>query len=442
MRKLTFDIAHLRKYINGELSSREMHEVERAAHDDEMLMDILSGLEVEKQHGTSIPSFGDIRQQITRKTARKPFWNNKFLQIAASAIVVLSVASLLLWNNDDQNVKTEIAVINNDTNPGFVGPSHDRIAEIASTADSSGRSFVSPDYTAQAGSAENMRKQSNASNNPASRKLTEQESKILAYTPTEKNIELNQDLTGTLNLGHPKHESDVIIINTEGQDKYSLMAANQKKQAQGKVADTRVSNNPNTPLSSAQMRARLSSLGLDSKTDLIWGQILDQQSKQPLAGVEVTDTQNDNVVLTDADGRFLYAANSKKSLKINASGYRAKEVKAEDGSQTILLSPLEDLLDDIGFDSKAVRSGKSVPSNGWEKYMSYLFSEIDKMTEGEYDLSVRLELNKEGTPTNVSIIRSSDKKLNAKVIYLIEHGPRWKVGVDAKNIYLQIKPRH
>lgn len=442
MHKLTFDIAHLRKYVNGELSSKEMHEVERAAHDDEMLSDILMGLEIEKSEGNPAVSFIDIHHKIVNRTQRKSasssLLHNRPLQIAASILIILS--GLLFWYNQDQHPKTEQTLIA-DAQQEIIGPSHDRIAEISSTPDSTVKLFSNPDYSPPRETNENIQRHQNLSGNPHSRKLTEQESQILAYTPTEKNIDFNQDFAGTLNLSHPKHENDVIIINTEGQDKYNLMASNQKKQTQPKIADTRVSSNPNTPLSSAQMRARLSSLGLDSQTDLIWGQVLDQRSKQPLAGVEVTDTQNDNVVLTDADGRFLYAANNKKSLKIIASGYRAKEVKAEDGSQTILLSPLEDLLDDIGYESKVLKSGKSIPTIGWEKYMTYLFAEIDKTTEKEYDLSVRMELNKDGRPTNVSIIRSSDKELNAKVIYLIENGSAWETGVDSKNIYLQIKPR-
>lgn len=443
MRKLTFDIAHLRKYANGELSSKEMHEVERAAHDDEMLSDILMGLEIEKNNASIPPSFVDIGDQIRKRAQQgqrlRPLWNSNLFKIAASVVVLLTTTGILFWNNKNKDIPTE-ELVADDMPEGPIGPSHDRIAEIAATPDSVGQLFSSPEYSQQGAHTERRRKHENVSANLRSGKPTEQESQILAYTPTEKNIELNQDVAGTLNLGHPKHESDVIIINTEAQDKSNLSASNQKKQGQPKVAQTRVSNNPNTPLSSAQMRARLSSLGLDAKTDLIWGQVLDQQSKQPLAGVQVTDTQNDKVVLTDADGRFLYAANSKNSLKINASGYTAKEVKAEGGEQTILLSPLENLLDEIGFTQK-VKLEKSVPTNGWEKYMSYLFNEIDKITGAEYDFSVRMELNKQGKPVNVSIIRSSDRKLSPKVIDLIEHGPTWKAGADSKNIYIQIKPR-
>lgn len=44
-----FDIAYLRKYVNGELSDSEMYAIEKASHEDELLMDVLMGLEEEKK---------------------------------------------------------------------------------------------------------------------------------------------------------------------------------------------------------------------------------------------------------------------------------------------------------------------------------------------------------------------------------------------------------
>ena len=45
------DIAQLRRYVRGELSPQQMHEVERAAEADESLMDVLLGIEAEYAQG-------------------------------------------------------------------------------------------------------------------------------------------------------------------------------------------------------------------------------------------------------------------------------------------------------------------------------------------------------------------------------------------------------
>ncbi len=441
MHKLTFDIAHLRKYVNGELSSKEMHEIERAAHDDEMLTDILMGLEIEKNDKSIPPSFVDIRDQITERTQQqprsRPLWNSNIFKIAASVVVLLSATGILFWNSQRQETHSEELAANDMPEEGPIGPSHDRIAEISARPDSVAQLFSEPEYRPRAAHPEQNRKHENVSANLRSRKLTEQERQILAYTPTEKNIEFSQDIAGTLNLGHPKHESDVIIINTEAQDKSNLIASSQKKQAQPRIADTRVSVNPNATLSAAQMRAKLSNMGLEPQTNFISAQVLDQQSKKPLAGVEVTDTQNDRVALTDSEGRFTYLANNKQSLKINATGYNTREITTENGAQTILLSPKQSFLEEISITNDS-KSSKSTPVMGREKYVSYLRNEISKITEQSYAFTVQIALSKKGAPDTVTVIKSSDENLNTKVIHIIERGPRWTTGADWKKVTLEI----
>lgn len=43
MNKKYKDISYLRRYIDGELSAKEMYDLERMAHQNEMLVDILLG---------------------------------------------------------------------------------------------------------------------------------------------------------------------------------------------------------------------------------------------------------------------------------------------------------------------------------------------------------------------------------------------------------------
>lgn len=437
MRKLTFDIDYLRKYINGELSAREMHEVERAAHEDEMLTDILMGMEIEKEQGSNSIPLDSIRQQINQRTQhrsiKRPLWHNRYLQIAAST-VLLATVGILFWHQQDSSPTTEQAIASK-APESISAPTQADILE-ATAHDST--NHVLAHATPQPSTTHPENTQSEVQASSGNRSLTPHEKHILAYTPMEKNVELSQDIAGTLNLGHPKHESDVIIINTEATDKSNLLASNSRKQLQSKVPDARVSVNPNNTPSAAQMRARLSNMGLDPQTSFILGQVIDQQSRQPLAGAAVKDLQNDNVVVTDAEGRFAYAANSKKNLEINANGYNAREIAAESGEQTILLSPKETKPEEVSTGS-TTKITRSTPSVGWEKYLAYLHEEIAKHTSSNYTFNLQMELDKKGTPTRISVLKSSDKTLNPKVISLVEKGPSWKRGTDWKNIYLQIK---
>ncbi|WP_164112834.1 MULTISPECIES: carboxypeptidase-like regulatory domain-containing protein [Sphingobacterium] len=437
MRKFTFDMDQLRKYVNGELSAREMHEIERAAHEDEMLMDILMGMEIEKEHGSDPILLHSIRQQIDQRTQqqslKRPIWYNRYLQIAAS-IILLATVGILFWNQQNNTPKTEQAMASK-APESISAPTQADILEA--TANDSTNQVLSH-VTPQPSTTHPENRQSEEQASSGNRSLTPHEKHILAYTPVEKNVELSQDIAETLNLGHPKHESDVIMINTEATDKSNLLASNSRRQLQSKVPDARVSVNPNNTPSAAQMRARLSNMGLDPQTSFILGQVIDQQSRQPLAGAAVKDLQNDNVVVTDAEGRFAYAANSKKNLEINANGYNAREIAAESGEQTILLSPKENRSEEVDA-SGAAKINKSIPSVGWEKYLAYFHEELAKHTSTNYTFNIQMELDKKGTPIRISVLKSSDKTLNSKVISLVEKGPSWKRGTDWKNIYLQIK---
>lgn len=438
MDKPVFDIAYLRKYVNGELSSREMHEIERATHGDEMLMDIIMGLEIQKDQGSTYTPQDDIHQIMQRskqKSIKKSIWYNGYAKLAAT-IVLFSAVALFIWQQQDKSLKTEVNIVDHEqTAPSDetqTAPLHTPTVDNSSNqtlAEVKPHPLSDPSQRVQG---------TEHTHSHQSRVLTPQEKQILAYTPAEKNIKINQDISGTLNLNHPKHENDVIIINTEAADKSDLLAANARKQLQSSVPDARISANPNTIPSTAQMRARLNSMGLDPQTSLILGQVIDQQSRQPLAGAAVKDLQNDNVIVTDTEGRFAYATNSKKNLEINAIGYNAKEVVAESGAQTIVLLPKDNLEEEVSANNE-VNPNKSTPLMGWEKYMAHLRKELNKFTDQNYEFNVQIKLDENGKPTHVAILKSSHKVLNPKLKALIAQGPSWKKGTDWKNIQLRIK---
>lgn len=439
MHKFTFDIAHLHKYRNGELSPKEMHEIERAAHEDEMLMDILTGMELESKRGSDRSPLPAIRQQIAKRAQhqkyRKSLLYNRSLQIAASVVVVMTAAGILFWSPNNSKLQSESTIASSNQQAEGVSS----VPVVPNKEDTVLDSTAATRTESNPNALSRHSEQQIASKSTSDRSLSAHEKHILAYAPTPNSIELSQEVSGTLNLGHPKHENDVIIINTEAQDsKSSFLAANNRKQPKSKVADTRVSSNPNTPLSSAQMRARLSTMGLDPQADFMSVQVIDRKSGKPLSGASVKDTKNDNVIVTDSDGRFSYATTSKKNLTINAVGYTSREITTESGVQTILLSPLDNGLDEFAENNPA-KTSKSTPSNGMEAYMTYLRKEIAKLTNLPYDFTIQMELDKKGKPARVAILKSSDKNLNAKVIALLEKGPIWKRGTDWRKINLQLK---
>lgn len=441
MSKFSSNIALLRKYVNGELSPREMHEIERASHEDEMLMDILLGLEQEKKMNLNGKSTEDIHKKIedriTNQPIKRPWYYNRSYQAAASIILLISVAGFLFWSKQKDRDKVGTIIVKNEAENTQPVERND-IIENHTLTDSMEQLATESRIKKLPSATEHLYRAA-PTRQTSDRALTDQEKQILAYTPAEKNIEINQNITGSLNIGHPKYENDVIVINTESNDnKSNLIAANSRKTLQSKVGNAAISSNPNMQPSAAQMRARLNSMGLDPQTSFILGQVIDQQSREPITGVQVKDLQTNKVVITDEEGRFAYAANNKKNLEINAFGYKPKEIAAENGEQTILLTPDENMLEEVTL-SSSLKNVKSSPSIGWTKYNKQMHEEIAKLTNIKYEFKIRMELDRKGKPTRINFLKSTHSNLNASIAQLIEKGPIWEKGSDWKNIYLQFK---
>jgi TonB-dependent SusC/RagA subfamily outer membrane receptor len=92
------DISQIRKYLNGELDTHAMHELERQALDDPFLMDALEGYEqVGKNQQPNLDDLqGRIQQRIAPAKKRLSLW--PAMGIAASLLVFLSIGGWWLIN--------------------------------------------------------------------------------------------------------------------------------------------------------------------------------------------------------------------------------------------------------------------------------------------------------------------------------------------------------
>src|SRR5690606_10652892 len=100
MNKQYTDIAYIRRYVNGELSPREMFELEHAAQQDEMLMDIIMGMEFELSHHLS-DHIEELRRRINERISQSsPAHPVKFFpwakwSIAASVLRAIGITAYI-----------------------------------------------------------------------------------------------------------------------------------------------------------------------------------------------------------------------------------------------------------------------------------------------------------------------------------------------------------
>ena len=66
MSNSNYDIAYLKKYVNGELSPTEMYALEREAQRDPMLADILMGIEMDQNKTVITTINNQIAQRIEK----------------------------------------------------------------------------------------------------------------------------------------------------------------------------------------------------------------------------------------------------------------------------------------------------------------------------------------------------------------------------------------
>ncbi len=115
---MNYSADYIRKYLNGELTDKEMQALEKAALEDPFLSDAIDGLAESRKHSSSFESdIDDLKKRITERVQKDkrrrgivlffPRW-----QVAASIIIIVSITTLtitLLKNNIRQH---PISVVN------------------------------------------------------------------------------------------------------------------------------------------------------------------------------------------------------------------------------------------------------------------------------------------------------------------------------------------
>src|SRR5580692_3545507 len=86
----------VRKYLNGELSTSEMHQLEQAALDDPFLADGLEGLTVAPAAGIT-RDMEELRARLQQRVGRK---KTRFVPLAwrvAAAVILLLGLGFMAW---------------------------------------------------------------------------------------------------------------------------------------------------------------------------------------------------------------------------------------------------------------------------------------------------------------------------------------------------------
>jgi len=430
MNKEFHNISYLRRYVKGELSSREMFEIERASHADEMLMDIILGLEMEENLA---------KKRLNTQKNKVLGLSKKWLGMAASLLLAFVAGSIYMIRlNGISQPSTEVEKATNNlssTESAKKVPYSDDLQQ--QDYDHSGVNSKEDLPLALEKPAALARPRVNHKTPkkfPAA--PNRRDETIIVYIPAQKGVGGNAIWNRNNRIFDNETTEEETLETSKSTDAgQSLVAANTKSILIASNASPK-NKTVQDVTSAAQLRAKLTSMNLDPQTSMMLGRVIDEQSREPLAGVKVKDLDSKQIVTTDSTGRFAYASKIKSNLEIKAPGYKTREIGTTIGEQTISLNPSNgEAFDELSI--KANESKNSEPLLGWKRYKNYLDTEFAKVAAADISFMVQFELDNTGTPTKIKFTRSSHTTLNGQFRKIIEQGPKWHLGIDRKNITYQ-----
>ncbi len=398
MSKIDFDL--IRRYHKGELSAREMYELEYKAEHDPMLMDILMGMEQQRVIGQEAP-LADIRKRIERRVHPQKtvsIFNWKTWSIAATTILCLGIGAYFIFS---PRSKEQLASQDNSA------------AETTPELSDSKSNMSVENYINHMGGDSTSRLADATTNYP---KIQEEISKK-SRSKTNTNVEKTKALPSPITLGSPRQASSLDSNFVIRKNRSNRLAAN-------------------TTFREADQISELSPNGSSMK--LITGKVVDNSTREPLYGATLKVKNSKDAAVTDSTGDFKLSSSTANPLvEVRAIGYQTQQVPSNIlANGRIKLKP-EGMI--IGNNSpttnnplrKEIKFGKAQPIMGWSAYNDYVEEATKQFVykaTGAVTLSFKIDV--EGSPVNIKVKSSDNSTLDQRAVEIIKNGPKWRATMN------------
>ncbi len=411
------NIEDIRRYVRGEMSPREMFELERLAEADEMIMDILQGVQAEFDQGINPIAVQELNQNIHRRTTKEnaqaePIIEKEIPQTtrrkfpyrwiaSAAAVLLVFGVGTTYWLNRDPN--QEIASME----PLNIGKKKPSVA------------IQEPNINAE-------------------QYITSEES-ALANSP-EKNSE-RLAYSGQRNKPKAKRESgrlasldtfpiQIIPSNAEELVSQSLGYGKSEQIAYQEVATAprTASRMANSAVSMSPRASNLDAVSLNEIKSITTGIVLDGQTQKPISGATIRSLDMENAITTDATGKFILGSKTENAnLLVQAAGFEPTQ-RIADGAMRIELMPLVSAVKKTNGANSSIRSSK--PTMDLFAYQQHIDSVAQEKNMGHGEVTLSFHINANGKPTDIAVKKSAGAKLDRQAIRIIQNGPAWIRGTN------------
>jgi TonB family protein len=380
-----FTASDIERYHSGEMLPEERHALEKAALDDPFLADALEGYAF-----TSTPSddLAKIQLRLDEKKDRKKivplFQKYRWLSVAAILLVIVGTA-WLAYNISGKESKTlptalQKKKVDKDTNSVAVTPQN----ILQDSTDDKTTSVV----------------QGSVSNNHS--KVSTDKNKLTRETVgLTSNKQLNNSETIEIN-----QNTDAEIVSRAS----SVPARNETAASNNNFANIqRINGNANKAISPDP---RFNKVSNDITNKKLYYKA-ENNNNAGLAG-KVNDIKTNDTI---KELNIVLQALPQDSLKEIVVGYGIQK-KSTEKYPHVIIDTLE-------------------PAEGYVSFDDYVFNNLKmpeelktKTVSGEVQLS--FDVDKEGQPTNISVVKSLCQKCDEEAIRLLKEGPKWKKGKNKK----------
>ena len=424
------DIDVLEDYLDGKLDAKAMHFVERQALEDPFVAEALEGL---KQSPKRKQTLSILQKQLYDRVSEKPIkrklWGitTQRLSIAATATVAFIAVSILFFMRETNRRNAELAA----HKQGGVMVQLDSTTGIASVQPKPKEDTVTQNSTKAAlvDKAITAAKTGDLAKNTKVKPVQERAAQQMAEAKAAKIATDNSRAKAMSPVGFGNYRPSPVTIS-------EVVVAQAPAIGSSKIAFS--------------------------------GNVVDQSNGQPVQGAVVKLAGSKNVTATDAKGYFYLPADSNakdKDLLINAIGFKELPVaglqdpnaikSALSGNKSLneialitgsyghkkenIAAPKITLRAEQNLDGKSTDDiTKPIPVSTIN-YSQYLENNNKlynpKGPEQFVILSFKVKSN--GRPTNISVIKSLNKKADAEAKRLVQEGPDWvlpKNGTDLVEI--------
>ncbi|MBS1502637.1 MAG: carboxypeptidase-like regulatory domain-containing protein [Bacteroidetes bacterium] len=418
MSKSKHDISQIKKYLEGKLDDRAMHELERRALDDPFLADALEGYAASGDQQKNLADLSARLQERTEvKVKRLIPW--RAISIAASIFIALGIG-VWIFTKNDQSTKPAVlaASVKPDTQSQTL--SAPSVAQV-NPGNAATDTLRAGSLSSKQQLAENIPQQKSlnkpGNKNHSSANAVIAEGKNVPSGNPPQNAQVPTDI-----LKKDLASADVSQYKPKWKD---TVPANevvvQSMASARKVAKTA----PETLLQSkAEGVSATPSLGKSIKGTVF-------ANGMPITGATVKLAGANFGAVTDANGRFsLHNIPENATVSVGYIGYQSKKVNVGNkDSVNIDLDPSANSLAEVvvanGAGSKKIANEDAHPSTGWQSFNDYLKKNAISPDGKTGRVRLSFTVGDKGNLSNFKITKSLSTAAEQKAIDLVKNGPDW-----------------